>query len=358
MSDIEQQIMGLYQAGMPIKAIGKKLGVGDRKVTEVCKEAGIYKGHSRRQGGGIVKEQSYKLPDLIEDDLPFEELLKKQLIPNTQKKIAHKNQFKWMKVRVNHHGPFVYVAQGDQHLDDPYCNLDLFYKHVNLWRGRDDVLVLPMGDLHNNWVGRLEKLYSSQDMSRDRAYKAIEWFFNEAGLSIPVALAGNHDSWNMGIKILSGIVPAETVLLDWRAQFAIVLPNGREVLIDAAHDHKGSSIYNALHGQKRAAMTGVKAHAFIGAHRHTPGFMKDWHPEEQAVCWYIRPGSYKWFDQHAVTNGFANYQDAPAMAMIIDPDTENHNPIIQVTDDMELALDVLDFLKKKRGVTGGKQRRK
>lgn len=342
-----------YRNGLSIRDLAQKYRIGLVRARRILDEAKILRDNKTakalyHQKAKPHKATGYELPDIVEDDLPFEQVLREQLIPNTQRKIKHKDDKKWFKVRIKNDGPFLYVAQGDQHLDDPYCNLELFYAHVNMWRNRPDIFVLPMGDIHNNWVGRLEKLYAHQDMSRDRAYKAAEWYFREAGLQIPVALMGNHEVWNSGGDILSRIVPAETMLMDWQAQFSLAMPNGREVLIDAAHNHKGTSIYNALHGQKRAALFGRKAHAFISAHIHTPAFAKDWWPEDKTVAWYIRPGSYKWFDQHAVNYGFPNYQDAPAIAMLIDPDTPHNNPIIQVTDDMEFALDMLAHLKRKK----------
>lgn len=350
------EILRLYAEGRSIRHIAAAVRMGNVQIARVLKEAGVIRTAKEASalanaGRKITADapQNYELPTLLDEDLPFEELIKKHYIPRTEKKIAHKNQFKWMPVSVKVDGPFLYVAQGDQHMDDPYCNLKLFMRHIELMR-RPDVLVLPMGDLHNNWVGRLQKLYAHQDMSRDVAYKGIDWYFNHSGLNIPLALAGNHDVWEMGYKILSLIVDKDkTVLADWRAQFELVCPNGRVVKIDAAHDHKGSSQYNALHGQKKAALAGVKADVFFGAHRHTPGIAKDWYPEEGKVCWYVRPGSYKWFDQHAVNNGFPNYQDAPAMCAVVDPETENVNPIVFVSDDMEFALDMLSFLRKKRG---------
>lgn len=291
--------------------------------------------------------EAFTLPNFPDEDFPFEQILTDQLIPNTQKKIKYKKAQEWFSVKINSPGPFMYVAIGDQHIDDPYCNLELFYEHIKICRSHPNIYVLPMGDLHNNWVGKLERLYAEQTVSRDRAYAGIKWFLKESGLKIPVAILGNHDVWNEGKRILKEIVGDAFVVCDWSAKFKLICPNGREVCFDAAHDHKGHSIYNTMHAQKRQALfTGRKAHVFIGAHRHEPGFTKDWWGHERITTWYIRPGSYKWFDQHAVNHGFANHQDAPAMAMIIDPDAKGSNPIVFVSDDLELAVKVLETLRK------------
>jgi hypothetical protein len=131
--------------------------------------------------------------------------------------------------------------------------------------------------------------------------------------------------------------------MDWRAQFKFVFPNGREVLIDAAHDHKGSSIYNELHAQKRAAMFGKTAHAFIAGHRHTPAIQKSWLPEEEMESWFVRVASYKWHDSHAKRHGFPDYRVAPAIAMVIDP--RRPAPIVTCTEDIDLARTILECIK-------------
>lgn len=309
------------------------------------------------ENSGIDDKQlaAYVLPEIPADDMPFDKLLTEQIIPATDKKIKHANAKEWASVKINTTGPFMYLIMGDQHIDDNYCNWRLLKEHIDLASQNDHVYVLPMGDLHNNWVGRLERLYVNQRMTRDRAYDGIKWFLKENNLKIPVLLAGNHDVWNEGFRILKEIVGSTSLLSDWSARFKLVCPNGREVLIDAAHDHKGHSIYNAMHGQKRAALFGRKAHAFIGAHRHTPGYTKDWWGDEKVTCWYIRAGSYKWFDQHAVNNGFPNYQDAPAIALIIDPDSEENNPIVHVSDNIPQAMEYLTFLREKRNHANAKK---
>ncbi len=340
--DAERLMAALATAG-GIANLANSMGIAKRNADKhlaaarkILKEAGA----ARKANPGFT------LPEFPAAEEHFEDTLIKHLIPATDKKIKHELAKEWFSIKVNKPGPFMYLLLGDQHIDDPYCNLRLLYEHITIARAHDNIFVLPMGDLHNNWVGRLQRLYADQEMSREQAYKGIKWLLTEAGMNIPLILLGNHDMWEQGKEILNHMLQNETMIVaDWRAKFKLVCPNGREVLIDAAHDHKGHSMYNALHAQKRAAMFGRKAHVFIGAHRHTPGITKDWWGEERVTTWYVRCGSYKYFDMHAVTNGFPNYMDAPAMALIIDPESPNNNPIVHVTDDIPMAVRMLDMLR-------------
>lgn len=336
------------QAQRLLAKADKYLGVPKRRknVTRAAEQKAAQK---EQQEIKQAEQPAFVLPDFPEEDMPFADLIDNYLIPATQKKLKHENSKEWFPVKIKSKGAYMLLALGDQHIDDPYCAWAVLKQHVELAAAHEHIYVLPMGDLHNNWVGGLSRLYAGQDMSRDRAYRGIEWLLLESKMKIPVLLLGNHDVWNEGKQIIKQMLKGTTTaVMDWSAKFKLVSPNGREVWINAAHDHKGHSQFNALHAQKRTALFGKRVDAFIGAHRHTPGFSKDWWPEERRTSWYVRPGSYKYFDMHAVTNGFPNYQDAPAMALIIDPDTTGTNPIVHVTDDIEHAVLVLDSLNKKK----------
>lgn len=286
---------------------------------------------------------NYVTPELLDGEMPFEDLLVNQYIPDNKRRLQRKAAENWFTVDVKTEGRYALVILGDQHIDDPFCNLELFYEHVQLLKERPNVLALPIGDLHNNWVGRLNRLHAKSNMSEDRAYEAIRWFLTESGLNIPVALMGNHDEWNNGSRIVREICNPKTttIIADWRARFILRSPCGRTLTVDAAHDHKGHSQYNALHAQKKAALNGPKAHLFCAGHRHTPGYTKDFWPEVGSESWYVRAGTYKYFDDHSQRLGFPDYKTAPAIAVVVDPTREADNPILTVTEDLEFALSLL-----------------
>lgn len=296
----------------------------------------------QQQAQRVLADQAFRTPELPSPELGFEELLRTQYIPDNRLRLERKAAENWFTVDVKTPGRYALVVLGDQHIDDPFCDLGLFYEHVQLLKNRPNVLTLPIGDLHNNWVGRLNRLHSESNMSEDRAYDGIRWLLLESGLNIPVAIMGNHDEWNNGSRLVKEILRnSTTVVADWRARFKLRSPCGRLLTVDAAHDHKGHSQFNPLHAQKKAALSGPKANVFIAGHRHMPGYAKDFYPEEGTHSWYVRAGTYKFHDAHAERLGFPQYKTAPAIAIVVDPALPGPNPILTVTDDLEFALSLL-----------------
>lgn len=286
------------------------------------------------------------LPTFPDEDIPVEEIIS-QLKKANSKRIQHENAKKWFTIKAPVEGPFAIMFFGDPHVDDNYCNWELLSHHINLAKSHDRIYGINIGDTHNNWVGRLMKLYKDQDVTQKTAYRLAEWFMFESGVKWLVWLLGNHDAWNDGIARLKQMGGTAVVMQDWRAQFKIQCYNGKEILIDAAHDHKGHSKFNELHAQDNVALMEKTPHLAIAGHRHHPALKKKWVPAEGMVSWLARLGSYKWVDQHAKNLGFYDYQDAPAMLAIIDPDAPP-SQIMHVTDNIELGIDILDLMIKKR----------
>ena len=64
---------------------------------------------------------------------------------------------------------------------------------------------------------------------------------------------------------LKTIFAKQILMVVWRARFKLKFPSC-EVRVDAAHNHKGSSIYNPLHEPKRAALWNKNADIYVARH--------------------------------------------------------------------------------------------
>lgn len=284
--------------------------------------------------------KAFQFADLPEGDLSIDSILKHMKTRNA-KMIAHETAKKWRKIKVNHKGPFGLLFFGDPHLDDNYCNLDLLQQHIEIAK-HPAIYGVNIGDTTNNWAGKLERLYAEQESSKSTAYKLIEWFMFGSGVKWFLWVQGNHDAWGEGAARMKAMGANMIQMEDWRAQLALDLPNGKEVLLDIAHDHKGHSMYNDVHAQNRVAMMGRTPHIAVAGHRHHPGLQKKWLPEVNMVSWLARVGSYKWVDSYAKHNGFPNYQSGAAMIAIIDPNAKTPEEFIHMTDDLKTGVVILD----------------
>lgn len=284
-------------------------------------------------------------PDLPSDKgLSVDELRQIKAKQFRRLEAYHKAQ-KWMPFKVNVEGPIGICFFGDPHLDDNGCDWPMLEEHVDAVVRTEHCYGINLGDTHNNWVGRLMRKYADQDTSKDTAYKLAEWFFAKSGIDWLVMLLGNHDTFtDDGARVLRRMCTNICPMVDWRAQFKLVFPNGRECLIDAAHDHKGHSQWNSLHGQERVAAFGRAPHIAIAGHRHNWAIKQKELVELEMVTWLARARGYKAIDNYAKTGGFDQQDHGHSILAVIDSDA---NPVnfIQLFAD---PLEGLEYLKFKR----------
>lgn len=285
-------------------------------------------------------------PDLPPSDEPIEDTIE-SLTRRTQKRIQHANALKWMPLKIMSNEPIGINWFGDPHLDDNGTNWVLLREHINIIKKTPGMFGANIGDTHNNWVGRLGQLYAHQDTSRDTALKLAEWFVEESGVPWLIWLLGNHDSWNYGSDVMAKITHKVPLSQDWQAQFKLVFPNKREVLIDAAHNHKGHSQWNSLHGQQKASVMGGIAHLYIAGHLHNWALAQNECPWTNRIYHLARVRGYKFVDDYAVKGGFGNQKHGASVVQIVDPTAKSDLNLIRMFADVEEGADYLKFLRKR-----------
>ncbi|MFP3443133.1 hypothetical protein R0K18_35895, partial [Pantoea sp. SIMBA_133] len=76
------------------------------------------------------------------------------------------------EIKVNETKPYAILAFGDPHLDDDGCAIPILRKHLDI-ASREGVYSINIGDTHNNWVGRLERLYAHQETSKNTGKRLV-----------------------------------------------------------------------------------------------------------------------------------------------------------------------------------------
>jgi len=135
-------------------------------------------------------------------------------------------------------------------------------------------------------------------------------------------------------------------MIEWRARFKLVFPS-LEIKIDAAHDHKGSSIYNIMHGQKRAALWDEDADIYVAGHRHTWGLSTE-EMDDGRVVFFGRARGYKFLDRYAVRHGYHNDKYGATVLFVIDPKDTNPASRIHSFVDLEQGAEYLEWKRAKR----------
>ena len=191
------------------------------------------------------------------------------------------------------------VVVGDPHLGTS-CNIPLLRRDVEIMATTPGIGCVNIGDTTNNWGGRLIQLYAEEDISRSTERKLAQWFLKEAEIPWLVWLHGNHDTMHSEFSTyLKAINVRQVPMIDWSAQFKLVFPSAT-VRVDASHNHKGTSIYNPLHGQKRASLWGEDADIFVAGHHHTWALAQEENAGGQVVN-MARARGYKWHDEFGLS---------------------------------------------------------
>lgn len=274
---------------------------------------------------------------------------------------AHEAAKKWAAYDVRMDGPVAINWFGDPHVDDDGCNWPLLDEHLRIVRETTGMFGANIGDTGNNWGDKMARLWGDQDTSRGTMRDLARYFMLgteehvnwQGGQGVPwlVWIMGNHDSMDAGfaewMRMLGGhVIP----MYDWKAQFTLRFPNGRECRIDARHNFKGHSDWNTLHGLQKAAHKKAMAHLYVAGHTH------NWakHQEESAsrgfVYWLVRARGYKHVDDYAELHGFDPQALGSSIVSVIDPDATTEAGFIECFADVERGADYLTWLRAKRGL--------
>ena len=243
------------QLGSKIE-VSRQLDISESKVRRLLKNKDI-----------VTKD--IELPTFPDDDISAEEILD-HMGKRFNTRLKYEDSIKWFNVKINDKKPIGITFIGDPHLGSNGCNVPLLRSDIDTISNTKGVYCVNLGDTADNWsYGNLIRLYADNDVSRKTERRLARWFLEDAGIPWIVWLMGNHDSMAGEFSTYLKTLNAHQIpMVDWRAKFMLTFPNNSEVRIDASHNHKGTSIYNRLHGQKRAALWGEDADIYIAGHNH------------------------------------------------------------------------------------------
>lgn len=281
-----------------------------------------------------------------EDDIPVPEILDQMARRFKKRKQSHDAK-EWQSVTLPNEGPYGLLLVGDPHLDDDGTDIPSLMKHIELCQ-RPDVYAVNIGDTVNGWAGRLVKKYADQETSRKTGYRLAEWFIKDSGLNWLLILLGNHDVWADGVEIFHRINSRHVIMRDWSAKLKLKTKGSgvkRTLRLFAAHDFKGHSQWNPLHGPLKASMMGDWAHLYACGHKHNWGSFHIPNAERDITSYVIRARGYKMIDSYAAREMFPNQSGGQSIFCIVDPYSQSEEGFLTCTPDVELGLTILDALK-------------
>ena len=283
-----------------------------------------------------------ELPQFPDDDIPAEEILD-SLEKRFNKKLEREEAMNWFQVKINDMKPTGWVFVGDPHLGS-HCHVKLLRHDVDIMTKTEGIHCVNLGDTVDGWGGYLTKLYAETDVSRSTEERLAKWFLQDAGIPWRVWLIGNHDTMGDFSTYLKTLNAEQIPMMDWQAKFRLVFPNGSEVKINAAHSHKGTSIYNPLHGQKREALWGEESDIIVAGHHHNWAISQEEYKSGKVV-FMARSRGYKWADQFAKTHGFPSLLYGGSIMFVVDPVEEIPTRRLKAFADLKEGAEYLTWLR-------------
>ncbi len=279
------------------------------------------------------------------DSMPIEEIIehrKKQY----KHKIGAQNSRQLVNIHIQVDGPIGIAHFGDPHVDDDGTDLSQIIHYMNVINNTEGMFAGNLGDIQNNWIGRLTHLYGQQGTSAKESWRLAEYFVNK--LNWLYLVAGNHDVWSGDGDPLEFIMRDHKGLYQrWGARMNLIFPNGKEVRINARHTFKGNSIWNTAHGVARAAQTGWSDHILTCGHTHVSGYQVIKNPANSLISHALQVASFKIIDNYADKLGLDDKNIFNCPVTIIDPRYDDHdNRLITTIFHPETASEYLKYLRR------------
>lgn len=284
------------------------------------------------------------IPQPPNGDETVEEILARK-ISLYQRKKSLKDFNQLINIAVKDNKPIAVCLIGDPHIDDDGCDIITLQNDLETIKNTDGMYAGHVGDLTNNWVGRLARLYANQTTTAGQSIKLMEWMLNQAENLF--VIGGNHDCWNQGMDLISFVMRShQSVVNAHGARLALNFPNGKQVRIHARHDFKGHSQYNPTHGHRRAQLwEGNKDHVYVSGHRHSDAASMI--PQSDGTCsWSFMVSGYKVIDEYAEAGGFTEQRANPSVTIVINPNAPTEAELVKPFWDAQTAADYLKWLRK------------
>jgi hypothetical protein len=327
---------------------GKELGLADNSVRGRVKNAHVRGLHL--SSGAQEAMADIELPSFDDGSEPIEEIIERMARNFTRAKDAQKSR-QWFPIKMPNDKPVGVLFVGDPHLDDNGCNWPILRDHVRLCKETDGLYAVNIGDVSNDWGGRLVKKYADQEATTATAARLVEWFLLDSGVSWLVWLHGNHQHMGgtmalheqMNRRYGTKHIP----MLNWEARFTLDFPSGATFRINAAHDFAGNSMWNPVHGAVKAAKFGNGIDVAVCGHKHNWAISQWEQPEQGNAPLMIRVRGYKHLDDYAQRIGKYEQEEGQSILVVFDPNAKTQAGRTQAFVDIEKGAAYLTALRRK-----------
>jgi hypothetical protein len=215
-------------------------------------------------------------------------------------------------IQVRENKPVAICAVGDPHVDDDLCDIGAIERDMRIIGRTDGMYALHLGDITNNWVGRLGRLYAHQSTKATDAVRLAEWMFK---LAPPLALvSGNHDLLERRHELAERSAssrPGATSCRPTACGWLWPSGAGRRCAFTRATTSRGTASTTRSTACARSTCWASATTSTSPATSHTDAMRRVPSPEGFMHQWMLRVSGYKGHDDYAKAGHFAEDEDGP-----------------------------------------------
>lgn len=251
--------------------------------------------------------------------------------------------------------PFGVAIFGDMHADNKGTDLEMLKRDLDL-AAASGVRSINIGDTLDNfhYTGKLASKAAQNRMSDKEGLALARWIIRDSGVKWDAHILGNHDAWAgspYAHLFQEWARAAQSRFYDWIVRMEYHWEGGSWSLL-AAHDFKGHSIHNPLHGLFRRAKDDGTADAYAAGHRHNSADGSFENAFRGKRYNYARVGAYKKWDSYAHRGGFDQQTEGASAMFVIDPLATELSSQCRVHPSIAEGLEVLEMKRRNYGFTG------
>ena len=324
-----------------VRVVQNELGISSRTYYRRLKKAASsgYIVPWDRQG-----DHSFTPPET--PDMDVEDLVD-HVTKRFEKRRRSMEQREWLPLRFHREGPLAVTFLGDPHVDDNGCNWPKLREDLDTINSTEGMYAASLGDASNNWVGRLSRLWASQETSAKQSWQLVQWLLEATDWCL--LIKGNHDMWLPNdVDPIEWLKVPGTLTADWQARLEFCFPKGRSLKVWAAHDMPGHSMWNPLHAQQKRARFTQEASLYISGHRHHWALAQYEDEWSNRVYWTARAKGYKTVDDdYADRLGHGQQRYGEAITAVVDPLAESDTAFIVCFANVQEAAEYLEWKRAK-----------
>lgn len=287
----------------------------------------------------------FSVPTLESPDMDVEDLVD-HVTERFEKRQRSLEQREWLPVTFHREGPLAISFLGDPHVDDNGCNWPRLREDLDTINNTEGMYAASLGDASNNWVGRLSRLWASQETSAKQAWQLVQWLLTATDWCL--LIKGNHDMWlENDVDPIEWLKVPGTLTTDWQARLEFRFPKGRPLRVWAAHDMPGHSQWNPLHAQIKRAKFTQEASIYISGHRHHWALAQSEDEWSNRVYWAARAKGYKTEDDYANRLGHGQQKYGETITAVVDPLATSETAFLVCFANVQEAAEYLEWKRAK-----------